>query len=106
MGNRGPWYERLPHFKMEFTPSSGKELQSEFFVPLSNAIAAFEAIEQLRDQVAPLLMISEIRAIAADDFWMSPCYGQDCIAFHFTWEQDWERLQQLLPVIEGALDPL
>lgn len=106
MGEAGPWYERLPHFKMEFTPSSGKELQSEYFVPLPNAIAAFEAIEQLRDQVGPLLMISEIRAVAADDFWMSPCYGQDCIAFHFTWEQDWEKLRKLLPVIEGALEPL
>ena len=30
-GVPGPWYERLPHFKMEFTPSSGKELQTEFF---------------------------------------------------------------------------
>lgn len=106
MGEAGPWYERLPHFKMEFTPSSGKELQSEFFVPLRNGVAAYEAIQALADQVGPLLMISEVRAIAADDFWMSPCYGQDCIAFHFTWKQDIKHLQRLLPVIQGALEPL
>lgn len=103
MGRRAPWYDIQPHFKMEFTPSSGKELQSEFFVPLRNAMGAFEAIDDLSDQVGPLLMISEVRAIAADDFWMSPCYGQDCIAFHFTWKQEPEKLQQLLPVLEGTL---
>lgn len=105
LGEAGPWYERLPHFKMEFTPSSGKELQSEFFVSLDKAVAAFEAIQALRDQVGPLLFISEVRAIAADDFWMSPCYGQDSIAFHFTWKQDAEHLQRLLPKLQKALEP-
>jgi xylitol oxidase len=33
MGVPGPWYERLPHFRIGFTPSAGKELQSEYFVP-------------------------------------------------------------------------
>ena len=32
-GVPGPWHERLPHFRVEFTPSSGDELQSEYFVP-------------------------------------------------------------------------
>jgi len=32
MGMRGPWHERLPHFRMDHTPSSGEELQSEYFV--------------------------------------------------------------------------
>ena len=40
MGVAGPWYERLPHFRMGFTPSSGKELQSEYFVPRRNAVEA------------------------------------------------------------------
>lgn len=106
MGIQGPWYERLPHFKMEFTPSSGKELQSEFFVPLPNAVEAFKVIQSFKRKLAPILMISEVRAVAADDFWMSPCYQQDCIAFHFTLKQDWEYLKKLLPQIEGALHDL
>jgi len=76
MGLPGPWYERLPHFKMGFTPSAGKELQSEYFVPREHAVEAILAVERLRDQITPHLLISEIRAIAADDLWMSPCYKQ------------------------------
>src|SRR6201988_391406 len=80
MGLPGPWYERLPHFRMGFTPSAGKELQSEYFVPRAHAVEAILALEKLRDQITPHLMITEIRAIAADDLWMSPCYRQDSIA--------------------------
>ena len=105
MGVPGPWYERLPHFRMGFTPSAGKELQSEYFVPRQHAIEAILAIERLRDQVGPHLMISEIRAIAADDLWMSPCYKQACITLHFTWKQDWPAVSKLLPVIERELAP-
>jgi xylitol oxidase len=72
MGEPGPWYERLPHFRMGFTPSAGKELQTEYFVPRQHAIEAILAVEKLRDQISPHLMISEIRTIAADDLWMSP----------------------------------
>lgn len=105
MGVPGPWYERLPHFRMGFTPSAGKELQSEYFVPRPHAVEAILAVERLRDQVTPHLMISEIRTIAADSFWMSPCYQQSCIAIHFTWKQDWPAVSKLLPVIEKELAP-
>jgi xylitol oxidase len=105
MGVPGPWYERLPHFRMGFTPSAGKELQSEYFVPRQHAIEAILAVERLRDQVSPHLMISEIRTIAADDLWMSPCYKQTCITIHFTWKQDWPAVSKLLPVIEKELAP-
>ena len=105
MGVPGPWYERLPHFRMGFTPSAGKELQSEYFVPRQHAIEAILAVERLHDQVGPHLMISEIRAIAADDLWMSPCYKQDCVTIHFTWKQDWPAVSKLLPVIEKELVP-
>ena len=105
MGVAGPWYERLPHFKMGFTPSSGEELQSEFFVPRQNAIDAILALEKKRDQITPQLMITEIRAIAADNLWMSPCYKQDCIAIHFTWKQHIPEVMQLLPMIEAELAP-
>ena len=105
MGVSGPWYERLPHFRMGFTPSAGKELQSEYFVPRPHALPAILAVERLRDQVTPHLMISEIRAIAADRLWMSPCYRQPCVAIHFTWKQDWPAVSALLPVIERELAP-
>lgn len=105
MGMAGPWYERLPHFKMGFTPSSGEELQSEFFVPRENALDAILALEKKGDQIFPQLMISEIRTIAADNFWMSPCYKQDCVAIHFTWKQHTEEVMKLLPMIEAELTP-
>jgi alditol oxidase len=105
MGVPGPWHERLPHFRMGFTPSAGKELQSEYFVPRQHAIEAILAVERLRDQVSPHLMISEIRAIAADDLWMSPCYKQPCVTIHFTWKPDWPAVRKLLPVIEKELAP-
>ena len=101
----GPWYERLPHFRMGFTPSAGKELQSEYFVPRSQAVEAILALEKMRDQITPLLMITEIRTIAADRLWMSPCYERDSVAIHFTWKPDWPSVKRLLPVIEKALGP-
>ena len=105
MGVPGPWYERMPHFRMGFTPSSGKELQSEYFVPRKNAVDAILAVERLRDQVSPHLMISELRTIDADTLWMSPCYKQPSLAIHFTWKQDWAAVRKVLPLIEKELAP-
>ena len=105
LGVPGPWYERLPHFRMGFTPSAGRELQSEYFVPRQNAVDAIFAVQRLRDRVGPHLLISEIRAIAADDLWMSPCYKQPSVAIHFTWKQDWPAVRILLPQIEKELSP-
>jgi xylitol oxidase len=105
MGVPGPWYDRLPHFKMGFTPSAGKELQSEFFVPRHHAVEAILAIERLRDQVSPYLLISEIRTIAADDLWLSMAHKRDSVSLHFTWKPDWEHVQKVLPVIEKELGP-
>ena len=105
MGVPGPWYERLPHFRMGFTPSAGKELQSEYFVPRHHAVEAIFAVERLRDQVGPHLLISEIRSIAADHLWMSPCYDEPRVTIHFTWKQDWPSVSKLLPVIEKELMP-
>lgn len=103
MGVPGPWYERLPHFRMGFTPSSGKELQSEYFVPRRNAVDAILAVERLRDHISPHLMISELRTIDGDHLWMSPCYEQPSLAIHFTWKQDWESVRKVLPMIEREL---
>ncbi len=105
MGVAGPWYERMPHFKMGFTPSSGKELQSEYFVARQNAVEAILAVERLRDHISPHLMISELRTIDADNLWMSPCYKQPSLAIHFTWKQDWNSVKKVLPMIEKELAP-
>jgi len=105
-GVAGPWHERLPHFRMDYTPSNGEELQSEYFVPRRNAIAAFAAIARLRERISPLLLISELRTIAADRLWMSPCYGQASAAIHFTWKADWPGVRSVLPMIEAELAPL
>ena len=105
MGVAGPWYERLPHFKMGFTPSSGEELQSEYFIPRQNALDAILALEKKGNQIFSQLMITEIRTIDADNFWMSPCYKQPCVAIHFTWKQNWPEVSKLLPMIEAELSP-
>lgn len=105
MSTPGPWGERLPHFRMEFMPSSGDELQSEYFVPCEYGAQAIEAIFSLEDLLTPMVQISEIRTIAADDYWMSPFYHRASVALHFTWVHDWEAVRTVLPLIEKALLP-
>ena len=101
----GPWYERLPHFKLEFTPSSGRELQSEYFVPLERGYEAIRAVESLRDAITPILLTSELRAVAADDLWMSMAYQRASLALHFTWKLEAEAVLEVLPRIEAKLAP-
>lgn len=105
MGVPGRWYERMPHFKMGFKPSTGKELQSEYFVPIEHAYRAMMAIETLHEKITPVLYITEIRTVKADDLWLSPCYQQDCIAFHFTWKQQVEVVNEVVSQIEQLLLP-
>jgi xylitol oxidase len=105
MGVPGPWYERLPHFRMNFTPSSGAELQTEYFVPLSDAYKAISAVETLRDRITPHLLTTELRTIATDNIWLSMAYQRDSLAIHFTWKPEWPAVQKLLPLIEAQLAP-
>ncbi|MFM7195670.1 MAG: FAD-binding protein [Bacteroidota bacterium] len=105
MNKFGPWYERLPHFKMGFTPSNGAELQTEFFVPREHAFKAIMAVEALHEEITPALFVTEIRTIAADELWMSPAYGKHIIAIHFTWKPEPEKVMPLIPKIEAALKP-
>ena len=105
MGVPGPWYDRLPHFRIGFTPSAGKELQTEYFVARKNAVDAILAVEQLHEQISPHLLITEIRTIAADKLWLSPCYEQDSVTIHFTWKPEWDAVKALMPVIEKQLAP-
>jgi alditol oxidase len=106
LGVPGPWSERLPHFRMGFTPSSGEEIQSEYLVPRRHAGAAIEAVRALARTVGPLTQVSEIRTIAADELWMSPAYGQAMVGIHFTWVRDQRAVERALAEIEAALAPL
>jgi xylitol oxidase len=105
LGAPGPWSERLPHFRMGFTPSSGVEIQSEYIVPRSHAVSAIEAVMRIGSKIRPLIQVSEIRTIAADTLWMSPQYGQDTVAIHFTWKPEQERVERALVELERALAP-
>jgi xylitol oxidase len=105
LGVPGPWYDRLPHFRIGFTPSSGAELQSEYIIPRDRGYEAILAVEQLRDHVTPHLFISEVRTIAADNLWMSTAYKRDSMAIHFTWKPEWPAVKNVLPMIEAKLAP-
>lgn len=105
MGVPGPWYERMPHFKMNFTPSSGAELQTEYFVPRNRGYEAILAVEELKDQITPHLFVTEIRAIAADELWMSMAHKRDSLAIHFTWKPETPEVHAVLPLIEAKLAP-
>lgn len=106
LGVPGPWSERLAHFRFEFTPSNGEEIQSEYLVPRANAVTAIDAVRSLGPLIAPLLQISEIRTAAADDLWLSSAYGTDVVGLHFTWLRDQEGVEAVLPALEDALLPL
>ena len=105
LGTPGPWHERLPHFRLEFNPSAGAELQSEYLLPRRHAREAIAAVHRLAPRIRPLLHIAEIRTVAADELWMSPQYGRDTVAIHFTWHLDQKRVEQLLSALEDALAP-
>jgi alditol oxidase len=105
LGAPGPWHERLPHFRLAFTPSSGEELQSEYLIPREAAVPAMQAVAALSDRIAPVLQISEIRTIAADDLWMSMCYQRDTVGLHFTWVKDEPAVVPVVAAIEDALAP-
>jgi len=105
MNEVGPWYERLPHFKMEFTPSVGREIQSEYFVPFERGYEAIRAVESLREQITPHLFVTELRAVAADDLWMSMAYKRRSLAIHFTWKPDAPAVSRIVPQIEAKLAP-
>lgn len=104
-GVPGPWHERLPHFRAEFTPSSGNELQSEYLLPRTHALRALRAIEGIRRTVAPVLQICEVRTAAADTQWLSPSHGRDTVALHFTWIEDTAAVLPVVRAVEGALEP-
>ncbi|GGT19568.1 MULTISPECIES: FAD-binding protein [Streptomyces] len=103
-GVPGPWHERLPHFRAEFTPSSGAELQSEYLMPREHALAALRALEGIREVLAPVTQTCEWRTVAADAQWLSPAYGRDTVAAHFTWVADTAAVLPVVRLLEEALE--
>lgn len=102
-GVPGPWHERLPHFRSEVTPSAGDELQSEYLVPRQHAASALAAVTGIRDRLAPALQVCEIRTVAADDLWLSPCYRRDTVGLHFTWVNDLHAVGPRVAMVEDHL---
>jgi xylitol oxidase len=105
LGAPGPWHERLPHFRAGLVPASGDELHSEYFVPREHGPAAIEAVRPLGDGLRPHLHVTEIRSVAADELWLSPQYGQDTLAIHFSWRNRPAAVAPLLAPLEAALAP-
>ena len=105
LGQPGPWHERLPHFHADFTPSAGDEIQAEYLLPRARAVEAIRALRSLHTIITPLLHVTEIRTMRADDLWLSPAYGHDTVGIHFTWHRD-DRIYDVLPAIEDIVLPL
>ncbi len=105
LGVVGRWADRLPHFRAGFTPSAGAEIQSEFFVARDDAVGAMAAIRGIAHEIEPVLLVSEIRTIAADGLWMSPHYGRASTALHFTWRQEPVAVHRAVARVEEALAP-
>ena len=105
LGVPGLWSERLPHFRMGFTPSNGDEIQSEYLLPRRHAVAAIRALRDLAGTIRPALQVSELRTIAADSLWLSPQHGQDTLGIHFTWKLDQDAVERALVGVEAALAP-
>jgi xylitol oxidase len=106
LGTPGSWFDRLPHFRMGFTPSSGAEIQSEFIIPRPRAVEAIDSVRGISATVGPLVQVSEIRTIAADSLWMSPQHGQDTAAIHFTWKREQHAVERAVAELERTLEPL
>jgi xylitol oxidase len=106
LGSPGLWSDRLPHFRMGFTPSNGDEIQSEYLLPHRHAVAGIEALRSLAERIRPLLQTCEIRTIAADQLWMSTSYGESVVGFHFTWAPAQRAVEELLVELEARLLPL
>ena len=104
LGSVGPWHLRLPHFSPEFTPSVGDEQQSEYFVRREHGPAALRALAGL--DLARSLYVCEIRTVAADALWLSPCRDRPTAAIHFTWINDDEAVAAGVAAVETALGDL
>ena len=105
LGVPGPWNERLPHFKLDFRPSTGAEIQSEWMVARAEGAAALAALDDLAPEIGAVCQGGEIRTVAADDLWISPSYRRDSACLHFTWIRDEAAIAPVVAAIEERLEP-
>ena len=105
LGVAGAWSAHLPHFRIDSTPSNGDEIQTEYFIDRIDAPAALAAVRELGPDIAPHLLVTELRTMAADDLWISPATGRESLAIHFTFKNDQAAVEALCPRIEAALEP-
>ena len=105
MGVPGPWDERLPHFRLDHTPSSGDELQSEYFVAARHASAVWDVLRSMHPVISPVLQVSEVRSVAPESLWLSPTRGEAAVTFHFTWTSDAGAVQDVIAELEANLAP-
>lgn len=102
-GSPGPWSRRLPHFRLDSTPSRGHEIQVEWMVPRSAFPGVALSLREHGDLIDSMLVITELRTVAGDDQWLSPTQGQDVVGVHFTCNPDTDRVLSVLHVIEPIL---
>jgi alditol oxidase len=105
-GIDGPWSERLPHFRLDATPGPIDQIQSEYLVPGTRAVEALMRLRSIGGSIDRHLFMSEIRTVAADNLWLSPSYGHDCVAIHFTWKKEPDAVHAMTAAIEDMLLPL
>jgi xylitol oxidase len=105
-GIPGPWSERLIHLGAEQEPGPLDQIQSEYLLPRANAPAAFAKLRAMGDRIDRRLFVSEIRTMAGDELWLSPAYGGDTVAIHFTWKREPDAVAALTAEIEEMLLPL
>jgi xylitol oxidase len=105
LGLAGSWHERLPHFRPDQPPSVGEELQSEYMIDRADAVAALRALDEVRERISPELLICEVRTIAGDGLWLSPCHGRDSVSIHFTWTARTRPVLEAVSLVERQLAP-
>ncbi len=106
LGLCGPWFERLPHFRAEFAPATGHEIQSEYLVAAADGARALEAVARIETDLAPVLQTVEVRSVAGDRCWLSPAFGRDSVALHFTWLPDPGAVDAAVNRVEEAIGPM
>ncbi|WBU38966.1 D-arabinono-1,4-lactone oxidase [Homoserinibacter sp. YIM 151385] len=106
LGAEGPWHERLPHFRLGFTPSNGDELQSEFMVPRAHAVEALEGLRRIAERIEPHLHATELRTVAAEGLWLSSSFEADVLSIGFTWKHHPVEVDRLIREVEEIVLPL
>ncbi len=102
MGAPGKWLYRLPHFKLDSSPASGDEVQTEYLVDRKYVKEYIEELSLIGDEIADKVYATEIRTIKADNLWLSGAYERPTVGFHFTWKKSAD-IETFLPKIEQIL---